>query len=222
MAKSKATAPVESNDPPSSGEDEVEEVPPPPASTQAKSDEDKKARFEKKYKTSTRTNEKVLELQQAAWRSTTYDHFEPPRIVIVDGEVKYVFDCKTNPSAKPLTRARWDDSTSNLVRHVHACEKDKKPPPGQKAIDAFAQGTTYNPAKFRYKLAIWVARRHCPYAIVQDPEFLELLQMLNSKVEVPHPTTVSRDVREIFAIARTSIGKLLQVCSKLSSPPGCI
>ncbi|GJF00030.1 hypothetical protein PsYK624_163070 [Phanerochaete sordida] len=197
---------------PQQSDNEVEEVPAPPSTQKSKADEEaaKKARFAKKYKVSEKTNEEILEAQQALWRSFVYDHFEAPVIVIVDGEVKYKFICKTSPSTKPLTRARWDDSTSNLVRHVNACKKTSKPPPGQKAIDAFAQGSTYNPAKFRIKLSIWIARRHRPYAIVQDPEFLEILQMLNSKVEVPHPTTISRDIREIFEITRRAVGKMLQ------------
>ena len=69
----------------------------------------------------------------------------------------------------------------------------------------------YNPPKFRFKLAIWIAHHHCLYAIVQDLEFLELLQMLNSKVEIPHPTTIFCDIREIFALSRVYIGKVLQV-----------
>ncbi|GJE85026.1 hAT transposon family protein [Phanerochaete sordida] len=194
-----------------SDDDEVEEVPAPSsASKPAEDDARKKARFEKKYKISEYTDKEILVKQMASWRSSVYDHFEPPEIIVVDGEIKYKFICKTSPSTKPLTRARWDDSTSNLVRHVNACNKSSKPPPGQKAIDDFAQGTTYNPAKFRVKLNIWIARRHRPYNIVQDPEFLELLRMLNAKVEVPHPTTISRDIREIFTITREAVGKMLQ------------
>lgn len=113
--------------------------------------------------------------------------------------------------AVPLIRTRWDDSTSNLGRHISACTKGSTPPAGQQAIDAFAQGTTYNPHKFRFKLAVWIARRHRSYAIVQDPEFVDILRMLSSKAEIPHPTTISRDVCEIFAISRVFIGKILQV-----------
>lgn len=131
-----------------------------------------------------------------------------------ESEGSHLLTVHCSLSAKPLTRAQWDDSTSNLGRHVTACTKGSTPPAGQQSINTFAQGSTYTPAKFRYKLAVWIARRHCPYAIVQDEEFLELLRMLNSKVEVPHPTTVSRDIREIFTFSRTSIRKILQV-----SPP---
>ncbi|EKM53159.1 uncharacterized protein PHACADRAFT_56859, partial [Phanerochaete carnosa HHB-10118-sp] len=58
-----------------------------------------------------------------------------------------------------------------------------------------------------------IACHHHPYAIVQDPELVEILQMLNSKVDIPHPKTVSRNVHEIFTISRESVGKILQAHS---------
>jgi hypothetical protein len=61
------------------------------------------------------------------------------------------------------------------------------------------------------KLALWAARRHRPYAIVADPELIEIFTDLNSKVIVPSPTTVSRDVREIYAMSRKKVAAILQV-----------
>ena len=63
----------------------------------------------------------------------------------------------------------------------------------------------------RYLCAIWVAECKRSYRIVQDPPLLEIFRMLYSRVEVPHPTTISRDVREIFGMARANIAKQLQV-----------
>ena len=61
------------------------------------------------------------------------------------------------------------------------------------------------------KLALWVAQCHCPYAIVSDPELIDILTDLNIKVTVPSPSTVSRDVREIYAMSQKSIVAILQV-----------
>jgi len=61
------------------------------------------------------------------------------------------------------------------------------------------------------KLALWVARHHHPYAIVSDPELIDILTDLNIKVTVPSPSTVSRDVREIYAMSRKSVVAILQV-----------
>ena len=78
-------------------------------------------------------------------------------------------------------------------------------------IETFAHGSTYSKARMRYLLGMWVSRRSRPYIIVQDPELLEIFKMLYAKVEVPHPTTLSRDVKEMFIISRKYIFSLLQV-----------
>jgi hypothetical protein len=78
-------------------------------------------------------------------------------------------------------------------------------------MTAFTNGTTYSPARFRFLLAMWCARRHRPFKIVHDDELVEIFQMLYDRVDVPHPTTVSRDVKEIFYICKENVGNVLQV-----------
>ena len=63
----------------------------------------------------------------------------------------------------------------------------------------------------RYVLSLWVARRHRPFRIVKDPELLEIFSMLYAKVEVPHPTTVSRDVKEVHKATKAALARRLQV-----------
>ena len=58
---------------------------------------------------------------------------------------------------------------------------------------------------------MWVARSHRPFSIVNDPDLLDIFRMLYAPVEVPHPTTVSRDVQFIFKQARVEVAKYLQV-----------
>jgi hypothetical protein len=67
------------------------------------------------------------------------------------------------------------------------------------------------------KLALWAVRRHRPFAIVADPEFIEIHTDLNNKVIVPSPTSLSRDVREIFSMSRLKVASILQAFSALSS-----
>jgi hypothetical protein len=113
-----------------------------------------------------------------------------------------------NPSIT-VNRSRHDESTSNLVRHTDKCS------PGDTAasasIAAFAHGSTYSYPKFRMKIALWVSRRHRPFAIVEDNELIEIFMDLNNKVEVPSQSTVSRDVKEIFQISRVRVAQMLQV-----------
>ena len=108
-----------------------------------------------------------------------------------------------------LTRVQWDTSTGNLQRHCNGCNS-KVAPPGQ-GINDFAHGSTYSPARMRYLAALWVSRSGRPYIAIQDPDLLAILRMLYSRVEIPHPTTLSRDVREIFEMTQQNIAKELQV-----------
>ncbi len=80
-------------------------------------------------------------------------------------------------------------------------------------IEAYASGVTYSRAKFRYTTAMWCARRHRPFTIVEDPEFEVLCRMLYNKVEIPSRTTVSRDVHTILAYTKVRVIKLFMVCS---------
>jgi ribosomal protein S26 len=63
------------------------------------------------------------------------------------------------------------------------------------------------------KIALWVARRHRPFAIVEDDELLDIFKDLNNKIEVPSRFTVSRDVKEIFCISRKQVAGILKVRS---------
>jgi hypothetical protein len=82
---------------------------------------------------------------------------------------------------------------------------------GSGTISAFAQGSTYTPHKFRMKIALWIARRHRPFAIIEDDELVDIFTDLNNKVEVPSRFTVSRDVKEIFSMSRLRVSEMLKV-----------
>lgn len=109
-----------------------------------------------------------------------------------------------------MSRIRHDKSTSNLLRHADICDPDAVTGPG--SIKAFAQGSTYNPSKHRMKIALWVARRHRPFSIVQDDELLDIFNDLNSQCVTPSRVTVSWDVKEIFRMSQAKVAALLQVC----------
>ncbi|KAF7797747.1 hypothetical protein EIP86_008947 [Pleurotus ostreatoroseus] len=150
----------------------------------------------------------VAEEQRKGWKTSVYNHFKPPEIVTVDGEIKYRFVCKKHLNEN-ITRVRCDSSTSNLARHAKKC--DGQEAPDTQKITEFAHGSTYSKARMRFLLAKWVSVRHRPYFIIKDPKLLEIFRMLYAKVEVPHPTTLSRDVHEIFKILRERLSLALEV-----------
>ena len=84
---------------------------------------------------------------------------------------------------------------------------------GPGSLRDFALGSTYTPHQLRMKLALWVARQHRPFAIVENEELVDIFKDLNSKVIVPSRSTVSRDVKEIFEICRKEVAAILKVHS---------
>ena len=71
--------------------------------------------------------------------------------------------------SRHVDRTDYEDSTGNLRRHVLACDPDETPE--NEMITSYAQGVTYSAPRVRFLLAMWCARRHRPFAIVDDPEF---------------------------------------------------
>lgn len=57
----------------------------------------------------------------------------------------------------------------------------------------------------------WVAENKRPFAIVKDRAFLSLMKTGRPDYKVPSPSTVSRDVKEVFANCRSRVAKMLQV-----------
>lgn len=116
--------------------------------------------------------------------------------------------------SQSLVRGRYEDSTKNLLNHARKCEPADSAQSQQLA--AFANGSTYSAARLWYLLAMWCARHHRPFNIVKDDKLNEIFLMLYARVEVPHPTTVSRDVKEIFHICKKNVAEFLQVCIQFS------
>jgi hypothetical protein len=116
------------------------------------------------------------------------------------------YACLSSHPSEKVTRARHDESTSNLVRHAENCDPSSA---SLKMINLFANA--YTPGKFRVNVALWISRRHRPFMIVEDPKFVELLTSLNNKVSVPSRATLTRDIHEIFAATCLNVATLLQV-----------
>ena len=104
----------------------------------------------------------------------------------------------------------YQDSTGNLSRHVKGCDPEETAE--TEMISAYASGATYSPGRLRFLVAMWCARRHRPFAIVDDPEFQEIARMLYSKAKIPSHWTVSRDVQAIFNSTKPRVRDHLKVC----------
>ncbi len=105
-------------------------------------------------------------------------------------------DRKRVPAGVPLTK-----------NHSIKCA----PPKVGTTIEDHIPGAKYSKALMRLKLLTWVVRRHRPYAIVEDPELLEIFQMLYARVDVPSARTISRDVQEVFKLSKHNLVSMLKV-----------
>lgn len=119
----------------------------------------------------------------------------------------FIYAHRCSSPSVTVTRSRTDKSTGNLHRHITACAPVA---PDNQSITKFAHGSTYSKERMRYLLAVWIARRHRPFAIVEDDELKAIFRMLDGSVDIPSRITVSRDVREIFGMARKQVGKILR------------
>ena len=108
-----------------------------------------------------------------------------------------------------VSRVRHDESTSNLVRHEDRCAPINSKE--VRALAGFAQGSTYTPEKFRMKLVLWVVRRGRPFAIVANPELVDIFIDFNARVVVPSPQTISRDAKEMFGLSQERVLEILKV-----------
>ncbi len=111
-----------------------------------------------------------------------------------------------HPSSKVIC-VRHDNSTSNLKNHSIKCA----PPKVGTMIEDHIPGTKYSKALMRLKLLTWVIQRHQPYAIVEDPELLEIFQMLYARVDVLSARTISRNVQEVFELSKHNLVAMLKV-----------
>jgi hypothetical protein len=68
----------------------------------------------------------------------------------------------------------------------------------------------------RAEIVRWVSENARPFSIVNDRGFKTLMKTGRPEYYLPSPTTVSRDVRLVFARSRQRIASLLRVsdCSK--------
>ena len=66
-------------------------------------------------------------------------------------------------------------------------------------------------AETRMEIVKWVCESTRPFNIVRDPGFLLLMKTSRPNFYVPSPSTVARDVKEVFACTHSQVAKMLQV-----------
>jgi len=68
----------------------------------------------------------------------------------------------------------------------------------------------------RAEIVRWVSESLCPFDIITDRGFQSLMKTGRPGYYLPHPTTVSRDVRLVFARTRKRVAMMLQVSLQIN------
>jgi hypothetical protein len=112
-----------------------------------------------------------------------------------------VMSTSSDPS-KRMTRARIDESTSNLNRHARTC--------GPSTPTLTPAESTIDIGHFRYLVAAWSARHERPYAIIEDVDLRRILLMLDPNINIHSRQTVARDISDMYERSRIVIARHLQ------------
>ncbi|KAJ3519443.1 hypothetical protein NMY22_g13198 [Coprinellus aureogranulatus] len=159
----------------------------------------KKALFDERFN---------VKLMMEGWTSSVYDHFIlPPAIIEETGkDVRHRFTCKKYPSTQ-VTRVYYNESTSNLNRHGNSC--DAEDTAESRALVAYVKGSSYNPARHRLRIVLWVARRSRAYSIIEDEELQDIFRDLHANCESPSRHTLSRDVIKVHGLTKEAVVEML-------------
>lgn len=141
---------------------------------------------------------------RAIWRSTVYDHYDISirRNYDENGDplsMDYCFICRDHPDnhsgPRYRLRMRSDLGTKNLKNEVEKCEI------AWGIYSARATSTPvleYSPANHRTLIALRCAKNARPINTILDDEYHQEVQMLRPGTVVPHPTTVQRDILNLY------------------------
>ncbi|KAJ3511644.1 hypothetical protein NMY22_g15587 [Coprinellus aureogranulatus] len=148
-------------------------------------------------------------LMMEGWTSSVYDHFTlPPAIIEETGkDVRHRFTCKKYPSTH-VTRVYYDESTLNLNRHGNSCDAEDTTE-SRALVALYVKSSSYNSARHRVRIVLWVARRSRPYSIIKDEELQDIFRDLHANCESPSRHTLSRDVIEVHGLTKEAVVEML-------------
>ncbi|KAF8595108.1 hypothetical protein BDV93DRAFT_457541, partial [Ceratobasidium sp. AG-I] len=86
--------------------------------------------------------------------------------------------------------------TNNLLRKILQCSATEAS--HEPVKDSSVAARPFSVARFRALLALWCARNHRPFELVENTLFGAIVDELRPGTLLPDPTTIGRDVRNIY------------------------
>jgi hypothetical protein len=141
---------------------------------------------------------------------------------VVGGGLKhmqFVFKCrfgeKTHEHHKRL-RMKTGDGTTNLQKSSSACDALRGVATSAAAVDNGSPGS-YTPAAHRTVIAMRSATSNRPFNAVADKYYKMEVEMLRPGTVIPHPTTVSQDIKHLYVELSKTVRQYFKVRINISS-----
>jgi len=143
-----------------------------------------------------------------SWKSPVYSHYNVTLRRDFDDDDEdspstmfFVFTCKTDlarhkPHLRP--REKTSEGTANLKLGAEKCDERNGVVGAASALDTGSIAPTYSVAAHRALIALRCAKNHRPFNSILDEDYQTEVQMLRPGTVLPHPITVSRDIRVIY------------------------
>ena len=163
------------------------------------------------------------------WKSPVYNHYDlgVERLFNSDGsplKIRFKFTCRFDPInhlAQFRDREKTAQGTTNLTRGMKSCLKKRGlggDGPADSNSSANAQQnlhrtvSTYTEHRHRALIALRCAASHRAFNIIEDPLYLEEIEMLRPGTSLPSVTTVSRDLQTLYQKGSKLIVDYFSVC----------
>ncbi|EDR12718.1 uncharacterized protein LACBIDRAFT_311470 [Laccaria bicolor S238N-H82] len=173
-------------------------------------------------------DQKQLEQMKKGWNTAVYAFYDPDPAIKYnsDGRKCHIFRC-TGRGCTQLIKRHFKKCWGEDI--LSAAEDAKDPKVWTKVLrDYRLNGSittaferkgkgkvtyshqTHMRTETRVEIVRWVSESNHPFAIVKDRGFQSLMKTGQPNHYILHPTTVSRDIKKVFARSRRWIAKMLQ------------
>jgi hypothetical protein len=160
------------------------------------------------------------------WKSPVYEHYDlsVERLTNSNGsplKIRFKFTCRFDPINHPAhfrDREKTAQGTTNLSRGMKACLKIRGTD-GDSAANSqqnlHRTISTYTEHRHRALISLRCAASHRAFNMIEDPLYLEEIEMLRPGTRVPSTSTVSRDLQTLYQEGSKLVVDYFSVCFRL-------
>jgi hypothetical protein len=125
----------------------------------------------------------------------------------------FLFTCKDFPDSHPVHQhpcMQSGQGTKNLQEGFRVCQNRSGDGTGNAACKV--PTVKYTPANHQTLIAMRCAKSHRPMNSVADEDYQTEVEMLRPGTVLPHPSTVSRDIKSIYLTWSILVRTYFAVC----------